>query len=126
MGQAFLNDETNKIELNNFIQKAVAMYQNLFGTNKFCVTNVLTNLVTDNGKKVIYTPNSSVLKKADNCIACHINDLIENSFSKISVKTCNTENSFSKVSVKTRDTDVLVMVLELMEYFLDSILELKL
>ena len=54
----------------------------------------------------------SVLEEADNRIVYHINDLFENGFWKISVKTC--------------DIDVIVILLGFMEQFLDAMPELEL
>ena len=109
----FLTDETNKIKLDDLIAQKCRNLSTLNWNEQFCVTNRLTDMITDNGEKVMYTPNMiSVLEEANNRIVCHINDLLENGFSKISVKTC--------------DTDVIVILLGFMEQFLDAMPELEL
>ena len=52
----------------------------------------------------------SVLEEADNRIVCHVNDLIQ--------------NGFSNILVKTGDSDVIVILLGFMKQFMDTVQEL--
>ena len=98
--------------LNEFIaQKFLDLSVAIWG-KQFCVTNGLTNVFTDNGEKVIYRPDMiSVLEEADNRIVCHLNDLIQ--------------NGFSKISVKIGDSDVIVILLGFMKNFMDATQDFK-
>ena len=113
IAKSFLTDEQNKTKLNEFIAQKFRDSSAAIWSKQFCATNGLTNVYTDGGEKVIYTPDMiSVLEEADNRIVCHVNDLIQ--------------NGFSKISVKTVDSDVIVFLLGFMKKFMDAMQDLML
>ena len=113
MANSFLTDEANKTKLNDFIAKKCDDLSAFDWNKDFCVTNKLTNVVTNSGEKVIYTPNlMSILEEADNRIICHIYDILKSGLSRITVKTC--------------DSDVVVILLGFMEIFIKSMPEIEL
>ena len=106
LAKSFLTDEHNKTHLNQFIATKFRDSSAETWGKKFCITNGLTNVYTDEGDKIIYAPDMiEVLEEADNRIVCHVNDLIQ--------------NGYSKVLVKTGDTDVIVILLQFMKEFMD-------
>ena len=61
----------------------------------------------------MYTPNMmSVLEEAENHLVCHVCDLVQNGFSKISVKTCY--------------SNVVVILLGFMMQFIETMQQLML
>ena len=73
----------------------------------------LTDVITNEGEKIIYTPNIiSVLEEADNRIICHILDILE--------------SGLSRISVKTSDSDVVIILLGFIDQFLNIVPELEL
>ena len=84
MAKTFLTDEQNKTKLNNLIAESCINPLVWTWRKQFCVTNNLTNVLTNDGVKCIYTPDMmEVLEEADNRIVCHIKDMLECGMSRI-------------------------------------------
>ena len=113
MAKTFLADEQNKSKLNEFIvQKFIDSIPTVWD-KEFCITNGSKNVHTDGGERVIYSENLiSVLEEADNRIVCHINNLLQ--------------HGFKRISVKTADSDVVVILLRFMKEFLNVVNDLML
>ena len=104
--KSFLVDEKNKSRLNELIAENCRNNSGWAWTKQFCVTNNLTNVITNRGERSIYPPNMiEVLEEADNRIVWHVMDMLE----------CGV----SKISVRTKDSDVVVILLSYMSRFLE-------
>ena len=72
MAKTFLTDETNKTKLNQMIAEMCKNSSVWTWDKQFCITNNLTDVLTEDGRKSIYIPDMiQVLEEADNIIVCH-------------------------------------------------------
>ena len=103
--KSFLLDEENKNNLNAFIAKRFLSKVSEIWPGKFCITNGLINVFSDEGEREIYKPSDmmTILEEADNRIVCHIADVLR--------------SGSSNISVKTADSDVVILLVGFMKQF---------
>ena len=103
----FLTNDTNKKKLNEYLcHKFAALCPTVWG-KKFCISNKLVNVLTNDGEKEIYQQNLiSIHEEADNRIISHIDDLID--------------QGHQSIVVRTGDSDVIIILLSFMGYFLSK------
>ena len=102
--QSFLTNEMNKTKRNEFIiWKFVSSNS---WKHQYCFTNGTKNVITEAGQTRIYNSGvvNSVLEEADNHILCNISDIIS--------------KGYSKIMVRTVDSDVVVILLGVMSEFM--------
>ena len=105
MPDGFLTDDSNKTKLNDYLCNYFARSCPEMWGKEFCISNKLINVFTSDGQREILYPNPiNIHDEADNRIVTHINDSIE--------------KGYNSVLVRTGDSDVLVILLSFMEYFL--------
>ena len=105
MPDGFLTDDSNKTKLNDYLCNYFAKSCPDMWGKEFCISNKLINVFTSDGQREILYPNLiNIHEEADNRIVTHINDSIE--------------KGYNSVLVRTDDSDVLVILLSFMEYFL--------
>ena len=103
----FLTNESNKAKLNDYLCKQFAETCPVIWGKEFCISNKLINVFTSDGEREILYPNLiSIHEEADNRIVAHVNDLIE--------------EGHNSVVIRTGDSDIVVILLSYMEYFLSK------